>query len=311
MSTSQQRNISEYGKIALLMGGWAAEREVSLKSGKAVLAAMERLGLDVEAIDVDRNVLAHLSQGKFDRAFIALHGRGGEDGVIQGALEVLGIPYTGSGLLGSSIGMHKLKTKQIWLSAGLPTPRYAMLNAEADLDRVATQLGFPLMVKPVCEGSSIGMSKVERREDFANAFALAKQYDSEVMAEQFISGKEYTAGILNGRSLPVIRLETPRTFYDFEAKYVSNTTSYILPSGLAAEMESRVQKLALDAFFQVGCKGWGRVDLFLDQEQQPMLLEVNTVPGLTDHSLVPMAAKAMGIEFEQLVLEILESSFAV
>jgi len=309
MSLEWKRPLTEYGNIALLMGGWAAEREISLKSGNAVLAAMQKLGLAVTAIDVDRNVLSRLMQGNFDRAFIALHGRGGEDGVIQGALEVLNIPYTGSGLLGSSIGMHKMKTKQIWLAAGLPTPAYARLRCADDLDAVAKELGFPLMVKPVHEGSSIGMSKVEKREEFDKAWQVAMEHDSEVIAERFIHGKEYTVGILNGRALPIIRLETPRTFYDYEAKYLANSTKYIIPSGLSQDVEVKIQQLALDAFLQVGCKGWGRVDLFLDDAQEPWLLEVNTVPGLTDHSLVPMAASAVGIDFEHLVLEILETSF--
>jgi D-alanine-D-alanine ligase len=296
------------GKVAVLMGGPSAEREVSLKSGAAVLAALQRRGVDAHGIDAGRDVLTQLADGGFDRVFIALHGRFGEDGTIQGALEVLGLPYTGSGVLASALGMDKLRCKQIWSAAGIPTPAYEVLGPDADLAAVAARLGVPLMVKPNREGSSIGISKVERAADLADAVAEARRHDNEVLVEQFIAGAELTAAVLGERALPLIRLETPRAFYDYEAKYQSDSTRYICPCGLPAEQEAQLQQTALRAFGAVGCSGWGRVDFMLDEGGAPYFLEVNTVPGMTDHSLVPMAARQAGLGFDELVMRILSSA---
>jgi D-alanine-D-alanine ligase len=296
-----------YGKVALLLGGQAAEREVSLKSGAAVLAALKRLSIDAHAIDPGPDLLQRLRGEGFDRAFIILHGRGGEDGQIQGALQSIGMPYTGSGVLGSAIGMDKYRTKLVWAGAGLPTPEFALLRAAADLDDAA-ELGFPLMVKPAQEGSSIGMARADDRASLEQAYAAAAAFDRQVLAERWITGPEYTCAILGEQALPLIRLETPNAFYDYEAKYQATTTRYHCPCGLDSEREQALQGLCRDAFDAVGAYGWGRVDFMLDGGDQPKLLEVNTVPGMTDHSLVPMAAKAAGIEFDQLVLRILAGS---
>lgn len=296
-----------FGKVALLMGGRAAEREISLKGGQAVLAALQRLGVEVEAIDPDETVLERLRAAGFERVFIMLHGRGGEDGQIQGALETLGLPYTGSGVLGSALGMDKYRCKLVWRGCGLPTPEFVLLQSEQDLAQAA-DLGFPLMIKPVHEGSSIGMSKVETPEALEAAWSLARRYDGLVIAERWIEGMELTCAILGDEALPLIRLETPHAFYDYEAKYQATTTRYHCPSGLPEADESRLRALALEAFGAIGASGWGRVDLMLDATGQPFLLEVNTVPGMTDHSLVPMAARAAGIAFDELVWRILETS---
>lgn len=299
----------QFGKVAVLFGGTSAEREVSLKSGHAVLEALQRGGVDAHGIDVvDTAILEQLRTGGFARAFIVLHGRGGEDGMIQGALETIGLPYTGSGVLGSALGMDKVRTKQIWQAAGLPTPKFLVLESAADLGRVATELSFPVMIKPAHEGSSIGMSKVDRAEDLQAAWHAAMQYDSAVLAEAWITGSEYTASILGDQALPLIRLETPRTFYDYEAKYRANDTRYHCPCGLTEQQEQAFRALAQRAFRSVAASGWGRVDFMCDKSGQPYLIEVNTVPGMTDHSLVPMAARAAGIDFEALVLRILEVS---
>jgi D-alanine-D-alanine ligase len=298
-----------FGKVAVLMGGLSAEREVSLKSGMAALAALKRSGVDAHGVDVGRNIARILLDGEFDRVFIALHGRGGEDGVLQGMLEQMGLPYTGSGVLGSALAMDKLKSKQVWLGAGLPTPEFATLDATTDFAGVVERLGLPLMVKPVREGSSIGMTKVEHIGDLAQAYERAAAYD-EVMAERWIAGEEYTAGILGRWPLPLIRLETPRAFYDYQAKYHASDTRYILPCGLPPEHERALQELALRAFDCLRTGGWGRVDMMVDGAGRPWLLEVNTIPGLTDHSLVPMAARQAGIGFDELALRILEGSFA-
>jgi len=238
--------------------------------------------------------------------FIALHGRFGEDGTVQGVLEWLGIPYTGSGVLASALAMDKLRTKRIWQSEGLPTPAYAVLDKNGDYAAVVKKLGLPLMVKPASEGSSIGMSKVRSRAALDEAYALAANYDRVVIAEKFIEGTELTVGILGEEVLPIIKLETPREFYDYDAKYITDDTRYILPSGLSARKERELHKLCMDAFRTLGCYGWGRVDLMLDRQASPYLLEVNTAPGMTDHSLVPMAARALGISYEDLCLRILE-----
>lgn len=300
---------ARFGKVAVLYGGTSAEREVSLKSGRAVLEALQKRGVDAHGVDVvDGSVLEVLRSGGFARAFIALHGRGGEDGVIQGALETLGLPFTGSGVLGSALGMDKVRTKQIWLAAGLPTPKFLVLEDEADLGRVEAELGFPVMIKPAHEGSSIGMSKVERAADLPAAWRAAMQYDRAVLAEAWITGREYTAAILGEQALPLIRLETPHAFYDYEAKYRADDTRYHCPCGLPEVQEQGLRELALRAFRTVAAQGWGRVDLMCDRDGKPYLIEVNTVPGMTDHSLVPMAARAAGIDFETLVWRILDTS---
>lgn len=299
----------KFGKVAVLMGGWSAEREVSLKSGAAVLTAMQQRGIDAHGVDVQRDtVLEILKQGVFDRAFNILHGPGGEDGVIQGVLEVLGIPYTGSGVMASALAMDKLRTKQLLDGIGLPTPNYMVLDEDTDYEYVAANLGLPVMVKPALQGSSIGMSKVEQVEQLHHAYHAAAQFDGPVIAEQWVHGKEYTVAILGDEALPAILLETPREFYDFEAKYQSDDTQYICPCGLEKEQEAQMQRLALSTFQALGAKGWGRVDLFIDKDGKPWIIELNTLPGMTDHSLVPMAAKAQGMTFDELVVRILEQT---
>jgi len=299
--------VSRYGKVAVLMGGDSAEREVSLKSGAAVLAALLRGGVDAHGIDAGDDVLDRLKSGGYDRAFIILHGRGGEDGVIQGALERIGLPYTGSGVLGSALGMDKHRTKALWRGLGLPTPASVLMTDAASLD-AADALGYPLMIKPSREGSSIGMSKVENRSQLQQAWETASRYDAWVLAERWIVGREYTASTLQGRALPLIRLETPNTFYDYDAKYFADTTRYHCPCGLPEAEEAALRDLCLRAFEAVGASGWGRVDLMVDEEGRPWLIEVNTVPGMTDHSLVPMSARVAGIDFDELVLRILATS---
>jgi D-alanine-D-alanine ligase len=300
--------MSGFGKVAVLMGGRSAEREISLKSGNMVLLALKKKGVDAHAFDPRDAGLEQLIDQKFDRAFIALHGRFGEDGTVQGALEYLGIPYTGSGVMASALAMDKWRTKLLWQAAGMPTPPYELLSPETHFVDVVARVGLPLMVKPAREGSSIGMSKVISAEKLQPAYELAMQYDSVVIAERFIEGAELTAAILGGAALPLIRLETPRVFYDYQAKYFADDTRYICPCGLPADQERRIQDAALGAFRLLGCEGWGRVDVMVDRGGQPYLLEVNTIPGMTDHSLVPMAARARGIAFEDLVLRILESA---
>ena len=295
-----------FGKVAVLLGGWSAEREVSLNSGQAVLTALQKRGVDAVGIDVDRTtIIKKLQQGGFKRVFNILHGPGGEDGVIQGMLEVLEIPYTGSNVASSALAMDKLRSKQIFNGANLPTPAYMVLTEAMDLNYVVAELGLPLMIKPALEGSSIGMSKVEREQDMSTAYDLAAQYAGEVIAEQWITGNEYTVAVLAEQALPVIRLETPRTFYDFEAKYISNDTKYHCPCGLDEKQESQLQRLAIAAFNVIGAGGWGRVDFMCDEQGKPYIIELNTVPGMTDHSLVPMAAKAAGMNFDELVYRIL------
>jgi len=273
-----------------------------------VLNALKKSGVDAHAFDPrDSGFEALKSQG-YARAFIALHGRFGEDGTVQGALEYLGIPYTGSGVMASALAMDKWRTKLLWHAAGLPTPAYQLMNARTDPAALAAQLGLPLMVKPAREGSSIGMSKVTSVEKIAPAYELAARYDDVVIAERFIEGVELTAAILGDVPLPLIRLETPREFYDYQAKYFADDTRYICPCGLPADRERALQQTALEAFRVTGCSGWGRVDLMLDRGGNPQLLEVNTIPGMTDHSLVPMAARAHGISFEALVVKILDTA---
>ena len=297
-----------FGKVAVLLGGKSAEREVSLKSGGMVLNALRSRGVDALPFDPAERGLDALIGERFERAFIALHGRFGEDGTVQGVLEWLGIPYTGSGVLASALAMDKLRTKLLWHAEGLPTPPYAVLTKDSDLRTVARKLGVPLMVKPASEGSSIGMSKVRSAARLDEAYALAVNYDRVVIAEMFIDGTELTAGILGDQVLPLIKIETPRDFYDYEAKYIADDTRYIVPCGLSAGRERDMQALCLKAFRAVGCRGWGRVDLMLNRQGRPFVLEVNTVPGMTDHSLVPKAARAVGMSYEDLCLRILEAA---
>ena len=306
-SLINQTLLERFGKVAVLLGGRAAEREISLTSGNAVLRALCRQGVDAHPLDPDETVLEQLRAGGFDRAFIILHGRGGEDGVIQGALETIAMPYTGSGVLGSALGMDKYRTKLAWAGAGLPTADSVLLREESDL-ALAAAIGFPLMVKPAHEGSSIGMARVTDPDALAAAWRSAREYDPLVIAERWIAGAEYTCAILGREALPIIRLETPHAFYDYDAKYRADSTRYLCPCGLSAADEARFRQLALDAFDAVGASGWGRVDLMVDAAGAPYLLEINTVPGMTDHSLVPMAARAAGLDFETLVLRILETS---
>ena len=296
--------MKDFGKVAVLLGGRSGEREVSLNSGGAVLAALLRGGVDAHAFDPAERPLHELES--YDRVFIALHGRYGEDGTIQGALELMGIPYTGSGVMASSVGMDKWRTKLLWRAAGLPTPDFALIDATSDFAAVERQLGLPLFVKPANEGSSIGISKVKQAGQLQPAWALAAKSDPLVIAEQFVGGGEYTVGILGDTVLPVIRIVPANEFYDYEAKYLRDDTQYLCPCGLAAEKEAQIQAEALQAFRTIGGRGWGRVDFLMDEAGKHYFLEVNTSPGMTDHSLVPMAAKARGISFDQLVLEILE-----
>lgn len=296
---------SQFGKVAVLMGGTSAEREISLMSGAAVLAALKEKGVDAHAFDpAEQSVFALKAQG-FDRAFINLHGRGGEDGTIQGALEILGIPYTGSGVMASAIGMDKWRTKMVWLSAGLPTPRYRILSADTDWQDVVAELGLPIFVKPAREGSSVGATKVTSVEQLADAYALAAKCDALVLAEEFVAGQELTAGFVGGRALPLVRIVAPQGNYDYQNKYFTDDTQYFCPSGLPADKEKEIQALVLQAARLLDARGWGRIDVILRNDGQPMLLEINTSPGMTGHSLVPMAARSEGVEFGDLVLSIL------
>jgi len=304
----QVNDPADFGTVAVVMGGASAEREISLLSGRAVLAALKRKGVDAVAIDVDDRPLPALQAGRFDRVFNSVHGRGGEDGVLQGVLEALGVPYTGSRVLGSALSMDKLRTKMCWQSAGIPTPAWWLLRSGEDVIACAEALGFPVIVKPALEGSSIGISRANDVDELKTARLDAACYRCDVLAEAWVSGEEYTVAILNEEALPMIRLETPNVFYDYDAKYRADTTRYHCPCGLNEAMEEQLQALALNAYRTVGASGWGRVDLFLDAELQPWLIEANTVPGMTDHSLVPRAAKAAGIDFDELVWRILETS---
>jgi D-alanine-D-alanine ligase len=300
--------MSAFGKVAVLMGGKSAERPVSLKSGGMVLEALKASGVDAHVFDPSERGLDALIGERFSRAFIALHGRFGEDGTVQGTLEFLGLPYTGSGVLASALAMDKLRTKQLWHANWLPTPPFELLDSRTDFRAVAGRLGLPIMVKPANEGSSIGMSKVREAADLEEAFALAVNYDRVVLAEKFIEGTELTAAILGRDALPLIKLETTRDFYDYEAKYVRDDTRYTIPCGLPEAKEREIQQLCLRAFDALGCRGWGRADLMMDDSGQPFLLEVNTSPGMTDHSLVPMAARAVGMSYQQLCVKILEGA---
>lgn len=302
-------NPADFGRVAVLMGGTAAEREVSLRSGAAVYASLQRLGVAVVAIDVTDNVVKALEGQACDRVFNIIHGRGGEDGVLQGVLQTLHVPYTGSGVLASALSMDKLRTKLCWQGAGLNTPAWSLLQSPADLNDCIAKLGFPMIVKPAQEGSSIGMSKANNIDELAAALAAAAQFHCDVYAEAWVTGAEYTVAVLNGEALPAIRLETPHSFYDYAAKYQANTTQYHCPCGLDAGQELALQALAVQACNVIGIAGWARVDVFIDSQGMAQLIEVNTVPGMTDHSLVPMAAKQQGIGFDELVWRILETSF--
>lgn len=308
---NQTRTVQEarkFAKVAVLMGGQSAEREISLQSGAAVLQALRRRGVDAHGLDVGTDIVSRLIDGAYGHAFIALHGRGGEDGVIQGVLETLGLPYTGSGVLGCALSMDKLRAKWLWKGAGLPTPESVVLAGESDFEAAVQRVGMPTIIKPVNEGSSLGMTRVDDASALASAWEAARRLDSTVFAERWIDGAEYTATILGDEVLPLIRVETPRAFYDYEAKYRAADTRYVCPCGLPARVESDLKSLARRAFDVLGCRGWGRVDLICDRAQRPWLIEVNTVPGMTDHSLVPMAAEAAGVGFDDLVWRILETA---
>lgn len=295
-----------FGKVAVLLGGRSAEREISLQSGHAVLGALRRGGVDAYPFDPAEQALEELLHQGFNRAFIALHGRFGEDGTIQGVLEWLGLPYTGSGVMASALAMDKWRTKLIWQATGILSPRYELLQADSNFEQVAETLGLPLIVKPAREGSTIGLSKVHHKQDLAAAYQLAAQHDGLVLAEEFIAGTELTVAILGETSLPVVKIEIAGELYDYQAKYFSNETKYFCPSGLPEELESLIRNQALRAYQMLGCQGWGRVDLILSQTNQFYFLEANTSPGMTSHSLVPMAARTAGISFENLVLKILD-----
>jgi D-alanine-D-alanine ligase len=294
---------SKFGKVAVLLGGKSGEREVSLKSGNAVLAALKRQGVDATAFDPAEQALSGLTQ--FDRAFIALHGRFGEDGTVQGALEYMGIPYTGSGVMASSIAMDKWRTKLLWKATGIPTPDFELVDAHSDFAQIERALGLPMFVKPANEGSSIGITKVKQAGGLKAAYELAAQADPLVIAEKFVGGGEYTVGILGDQALPIIRIVPKNEFYDYDAKYLRDDTEYLCPCGLSSEQEVLIQQQALQVFRVIGCTGWGRVDFLMDEAGQHYFLEINTSPGMTDHSLVPMAAKAAGLSFDELVWKIL------
>jgi D-alanine-D-alanine ligase len=300
----------EFGRVAVLLGGTSSEREISLKSGNACLAALVKRGVDAHPFDPRDKPLSELVARKFDRVFIALHGPGGEDGTVQGALEFLGLPYTGSGVMGSAIGMDKLRTKRLASAVGIPTTDYMVLRSPADLENCIERLGLPMIVKPATQGSSVGMTKVEKAEQLLGAYQAAALLEPDVFAEPWITGAEYTVAVLHGRALPSIRIETPATFYDYQAKYFRTDTKYHCPSGLSTEAEKHLANLAQATFAAVGAEGWGRADFMMDKAGKPYLLEINTVPGMTDHSLVPMAARALDISFEQLVWQVLETSFS-
>ncbi len=296
----------DFGKVAVLMGGRSAEREISLMSGKNVLEALRRQGIDAHTFDPAERALSELKTDGYQRAFIVLHGRYGEDGTVQGALEWMGIPYTGSGVMASALCMDKLRTKLVWLGAGISTPRHVTLTAASDWANVTGELGLPLIVKPVHEGSSLGLTRVDSVEKLQAAYEVAAGYDSLVIAEAFIQGRELTAAFLGDRALPLVRIEAPQGNYDFQHKYFSDDTQYHCPCGLPAAQEQELQALVMRATQALGCSGWGRTDMMLRDDGKVFLLEMNTTPGMTSHSLVPMAARAAGIEFDDLVLRILE-----
>ena len=301
-------NAQEFGRVAVLMGGISAEREVSLRSGAAVLRALQSQGVDAHRIDANpQNLMSELGQG-FDRVFNMLHGRWGEDGVVQAVLQNLNIPFTGSGVLGCALAMDKVRTKQVWQALDLPTPAFRVIKGEDDLEGLLEELGLPLFLKPSHEGSSVGVGKVTHADELLDVYRASAAVGDDVIAESFVSGPELTVGILANKALPVVRMAAANEFYDYQAKYESNETQYFCPAGLSGELESQVRTLAEQAFKAVDCHHWGRVDVMLTSEDRPMLLEVNPIPGMTDHSLVPMAAQEAGLSFEQLVVAILESA---
>ncbi len=307
------RSPESFGRVAVLFGGRSSERPVSLNSGAAVLRGLLEAGVDAFGIDLygeqgTEQPMQQLQAQPFDRAFIALHGPEGEDGTIQGALQILGKPYTGSGVMASALGMDKVRCKQLWLSLGLPTPNHLMLDDSSDWEVLAQQLPLPAMVKPDHEGSSIGITRADTVEQLADSYRKARQLDRCVFAERLIEGAEFTVTIIDGKAQPVIRLETPHQFYDYDAKYLAGDTHYHFDTGLDADKDAELRQLSERAFEAVGCSGWGRVDLMQDHDGQFWLLEVNTVPGMTDHSLVPMSARQAGLSFEQLVVKILETA---
>lgn len=308
MKSVNRNQPQQFGRVAVLMGGRSAEREISLNSGMAVHAALERMQVAACTIDLKEDVIAQLERNKIDRVFNLVHGRGGEDGVLQGTLETLNIPYTGSGVMASALTMDKLRTKLCWQGHGLATPKWLPLESAQSAPAVSEYLGFPVAVKPSLEGSSIGISKVSNSAELSHAFSRAAAFDCAVYAEQWAVGEEYTVAVLAGEALPCVRLQTPRAFYDLQAKYHAHDTQYHCPCGLSAVAEDALKAVALEACEVVGISGWGRVDLFSDADGNAQLIEVNSVPGMTDHSLVPMAAKAAGIEFDPLVWRILETS---
>ena len=311
--TEQRRqvgNAADFGRVAVLYGGRSAERDVSLDTGKAVLAALLARGIDAVGWDPADHALADLAAAGFDRVWIALHGPGGEDGAIQGALQWLGLPYTGSGVMASALAMDKVRSKRVFDAAGIPTPDYAIVRNRSHAVLAAEDFGYPLILKPACQGSSVGMTKVFDPEDLNAAADLALSFDDVAIVERCIVGDEFTVAVLQGEALPSIRIETPRVFYDYRAKYESDRTQYHCPGTASDDLEQQYASLALAAFAELGCSGWGRVDFMTGSNGQPLVLEVNTVPGMTSHSLVPMAAKTSGIDFEELCWRILETSFA-
>lgn len=305
--TINEPNATNFGRVAVLMGGWSSEREVSLKSGEAVLTALLRTGVDAFAIDANEEskIFEQLQTQPIDTVFNLMHGGMGENGTLAAILNILNIPCVGSGMEASALAMNKVHCKLLWRSVGLPSAPFVVLNANSNWNEVATQLSLPLMVKPGREGSSIGMTKVETVNELHAAYDLASQFDSLVIAEKWLSGREFTVAILGTQILPSIQLKTTRDFYDYQAKYIDDNTSYFIPSGLTVPQENEIQQISKQAFDIIGCEGWGRVDLMEDESGSLQLLEVNTVPGMTDHSLMPMAAKAIGISFNDLVLQIL------
>lgn len=313
MSDLTDNIVTNFGKVGVLFGGRSAERDVSIMSGTGVLQALKSRGIDAHGFDPAERSLAELAAEKFDCVFIALHGRYGEDGSLQGALEQLGIPYTGSGVMASSVGMDKITTKIIWLSKNIPTPRYATVTPDDDLDAIVAELGLPLIVKPPLEGSTIGITKVEAAEQFEAAVALALGFDETVLAEEFVTGREFTVAVLGtgkgARALPIVEIVAPQGNYDYQNKYFTDDTQYHCPAKLDAALTAEIQKHAVDAYRALGCEGWGRVDVLVrERDMRPFLLEVNTSPGMTSHSLVPMAARAEGISYEELCVEILRSA---
>ncbi|MDD5174994.1 MAG: D-alanine--D-alanine ligase [Sterolibacterium sp.] len=300
--------MSDFGKVAVLMGGSSAEREISLISGRAVLQALRQQGVDAHALDPSVTPIWDLQREAYARVFVMLHGRFGEDGTVQGALELMGLPYTGSGVMASALAMDKWRTKLVWQAAGIPTPKYRMLTPQSDLTRVVEELGLPLIVKPAREGSSIGVSKVNTANEMGPAFDLAYRLDPLVMAEEFVSGQELTAAVLGERVLPLVRIEAPEGKYDYENKYFTDVVRYHCPAGVRAGLATEIHGAVLRAFQVLGCRGWGRADLILKPDGSFSLLEMNTLPGMTNHSLVPMAARAAGLSFEDLVMRILEGA---